>query len=98
LDASCALLQITLAKHPILRPKPFIRQEESDFFRGFVASFCRIACLARGRMDSRWSLGAWLDEACTWCQKHQIDPGRIEAKNWFAALDFLFATIMPFSG
>ena len=89
------LLAIVARAHPTVVPKFARESDRSEFFRGFVASFERIASLRRtaglnAKNDAHW----WANEAYRWLHEPGT-PAETTNGSFFAAV--IAAGDVPFS-
>ncbi len=81
-DELRALNHIVLTHYPQLAAN----EEGREAFDGFCRAFLRIGSLGRDKLDDRYALTSWIDNATFWFREQQIYPNLITGKDFIAAV------------
>lgn len=77
------LYRIVLARYPQLATRA---QQTDETFDGFCRAFLRVGHLGRDRLNDRYTLVSWADDARFWLNDQQISPSAVTGNDFVCAV------------
>ncbi len=77
------LYEIVIARYPRLAARSEQAEEALD---GFRRAFLRIAHLGRDKLNSKYMLTSWVDDAKAWMRDHEVYPSFLTGRDFVCAV------------